>query len=317
MSFPRPSERARRARRGFTLIEMLAVMVVTSIVLVFVVDFYIQISRTSTDAVASTRDLRRATAILDRVARDLESAVLVVKPDEADPLTHPWLFLAEGTRGEAGAERVKFISRGRISRSTAVHDSDLEQVAYFLAEAEDGSTDLVRWTTPRLGESQDKAFPNRDDDGALVLAHDVAAFGVRLMDDAGAWVEDWDSSTLVRSSQLPLAAEINVAVYPEAELEEELEALEPELFARRVELPVRPIDLQELLDGQQDDDSDDTDDDGGDDTDFGLQACAEQLFPGGIPAPIQEKIEENPDAKLAEFTYLFPEGTNFEVCESE
>lgn len=314
MRFPRPQQRARRARTGFTLIEMLAVMIVTSIVLTFVVNFYIEISRTSREAVASTRDLRRATAILGRVARDLESAVLVVKPEEKDPLAHEWLFLAEGGGGEAGAERVKFVSRGRISRSTAVHDSDLEQVAYFLADAEDGSVDLMRWTTPRLGESLDRTFPGRDDDGVLVLAHDVAAFGLRLMDEDGAWVEDWDSSGIVRSSQLPIAAEINVAVYPEAELDEALEPAEPEIFARRVELLVRPVDLTQLLAEEQGDGEEDEEDEG-DGTSMTVGECAAKLKQD-IPPNLQPLIDANADAPLAEVVDQFvAAGVTLEDCQ--
>jgi prepilin-type N-terminal cleavage/methylation domain-containing protein len=309
MRFHQPKG-ARRGRSGFTLIEMLAVMIVTSIVLVFVVNFYIEISRTSTEAVASTRELRRATAILDRVARDLESTVLLVKPDEEDPLTHPWLFLAEGGGGEAGAERVKFVSRGRISRSTAVHDSDLEQVAYFLADAEDGSVDLVRWTTPRLGESLDRSFPDRDDEAALVLAHHVAAFGVRLLDEAGEWIEEWDSAGIVRSSQLPIAAEISVAVYPDAGLEEDLEEEEPELFARRVELPVRPIDLTELLAEEPGDDEEDE----GDETSMTVGECAAKLQQE-IPPNLQALIDENADAPLADVVDQFvAAGVTLEDC---
>src|SRR5262249_54415323 len=53
----------------------------------------------------------------------------------------------------------------------------------------------------------------------------------------------WDSSSLVQADQLPAAAEIRVALVhpndPDAE---------PTLFTRRVILPLRPLDFDELLD---------------------------------------------------------------------
>ncbi len=236
-----------RRRSGFTLIEMLAVVGFTAVLMLFAVNFYIEITRASEAATAQTRDGRRATALLDRIARDLEAAVLVKKPDEVDPLSHPWVFLAEDRDGTDGAERLKFMTRSRISRSTAIHESDLETVSYVLRVGESGALELIRWSSPRLPEELDRSFPEGDTPGAVVFAENLASFGVRFMDDASEWKSEWDSSTLIDTSELPLAAEISVAVLPESE-SDPIEEEEPEVQARRVLLPVRPLDLQALLD---------------------------------------------------------------------
>ncbi len=242
---PKTQERKERPRSsGFTLIELLAVVGFTAVLMLFAIDFYLEITRASEAATAQTRDGRRATALLDRIARDLEAAFLVKKPEEVDPLSHPWVFLAEDRDGTDGAERLKFITRSRISRSTAIHESDLETVSYVLRQGDGGALELIRWSSPRLPEELDRSFPEGDSSGAAVFAENLASFGVRFMDDASEWKSEWDSSTLIDSSELPLAAEISVAVLPESE---QIEEEEPEIHARRVLLPVRPLDLQALL----------------------------------------------------------------------
>ena len=268
----------RSSAAGFTLIEMMAVALLTAVVLAAAADFYIDLSSASRAAIERVRGERRAVAILDRVARDLESSVLVKKPSELDPLAHPWLFLAEGA-GELGAERLLFVSRGRVPRVSALRESDLERVAYWLSESEAGGFDLVRWSHPQLPEGLDRSFPADDDPGAAVLAEGVAAFGVRLLGELGEWVVAWDSSQLVESSELPLAAEISIELLPEAEDGTPLEldpglaeAAERRIATRRVMLPLRPRDVEKELNPEAgeggtegDEDEDDEDGEDGDD----------------------------------------------------
>jgi prepilin-type N-terminal cleavage/methylation domain-containing protein len=272
----------RSAAAGFTLIEMMAVALLTAIVLAAAADFYIDLSTASRAAIERVRGERRAVAVLDRVARDLESSVLVKKPEELDPLAHPWLFLADNA-GELGAERLQFVTRGRVPRVSALRESDLERVAYWLNEREGGGFDLVRWSHPQLPDALVREFPAGDDPGAAVLAEGVAAFGVRLLGEAGEWVEGWDSSLLVESSELPVAAEISIVLLPEAEDGTPLELdpalaedAEPRISTRRVILPLRPRDVEKELnpeaggegDAADEEDDDDEDGEGGDDEDL-------------------------------------------------
>lgn len=256
---PRPLRRGPGAR-GFTLIEMLAVVGFTAVLMLFAVNFYLEITRASEAATAGTRDSRRAVALLDRIARDLEAAVLVKKPAEVDPLSHPWVFLAEDRGGAEGAEHLRFTTRSRILRSTALHESDLEVVSYALREADDGGLELLRWSSPRLPDELDRSFPAGED--ALVFAQDLASFGVRFMDDSSQWTSEWDSSTLVDSSELPLAAEISVALLPE---NDPLEDEELEVYQRRVLIPVRPLDLEALFDSESTSDPDSEEEETSDD----------------------------------------------------
>jgi type II secretory pathway pseudopilin PulG len=244
--------RPHRLRAAFTLIEMMAVVLFTGIVLTAAVNFYLDLSAASQAATERTREGRRAVALLDRVARDLEEAVLLTRPEGVDPLAHPWIFLAESRGLGLGADRLKFVSLGRTPRSDAVHESDLEMVAYVLvaSETDEDAFDLVRWSSPRLPEARDHTFPLPDADGALVLAEGIGGFGIRFLSEDGTWTEAWDSSQISESSTLPVAAEIQVVPLPLSDEDALLPPEELPLFARQVALPVRPLDPEDLTGGE-------------------------------------------------------------------
>jgi prepilin-type N-terminal cleavage/methylation domain-containing protein len=242
-----------RRRAGFTLLEVLAVVLLTAVVIGVALDHYVNLSRAGQRASDSTRDVRRAVAVLDAVARDLQNAVLVAKPPEADPLAHPWIFFAEAVHG-AGADHLKFVTRARRPRSAGGPESDLEVVVFALrpavprdADAAGAGFELMRWSSPRLPEGLDRSLPDDEDEGAQLLADGIAEFGVRFLDEAGESAPSWDSSQLEASGELPLAADIEVVLLdPDVDLDDP--AYEPPRFHRRVLLPVRPLDFEELFD---------------------------------------------------------------------
>ena len=249
-------------RAGFTLIEMTVVVLFTAIVMAAAINFYLQISNQSSKAAALTQNGRRTTLALDRIARDLQSTVLVVKPDEVDPLAHPWFFLAEAGRVGEGADRIKFQARSHRPLSNGLHESDLAVVALWTAPDDEGrALELLRWSRARLPESLDQTFPRRDDEGVQVLASDVAAFGIALLDDEGNWSDSWDSSTLLRSSQLPVQVELRLALWDQ-DVEDPAFEEPPEPSVRRVLLPIRPLDLQPPEEGEAEDDEEDEDQEG-------------------------------------------------------
>ena len=258
----------RRAPRrgGFTLFEVLGVMLVTAFVVGAVTNYSIDLSRASTRAADNTRDIRHATAILDFMARDFESALLVAKPAEVDPIAHPWLFVAEARGGESGADHIKFITRNFQPRRSEEHESDLTVVAYTVRQSEEDDTlEVFRWTAPRLPDGLDRSFPSEDDEAAVLLAEGLADFGVRFTSEAGEETDTWDSTMLVESSSLPASVEITVAMAGPDSMEEDLD--DAVRYRRRVLLPVRPLDLESLLDPAGEGDGDGDGDEEGEDDD--------------------------------------------------
>jgi len=226
-----------RRRRGFTLIELMAAVFLTAIVLTLAVNVFMDLSHQADAAVRLVSGARRATLVLDRIATDLERAVLVQRAPGQDPLTHPWVFLAE--RGEDGAERLKFVTRGRRPRGDA-DGADLELVTWTLEAASDGDTELRRSGVPRLPEGLDRDFPSPED--SSLVAENVAAFGIWFLGGDEGRTDEWDSSTLEYSDDLPLAAEIRLAFYRDLETEE-IDGP----YSRSVFLPLRPLDLAAIL----------------------------------------------------------------------
>lgn len=235
--------------RGFTLLEMLAVIALTALVLTAAADYYVDLSRASTEAVENIRHTRRAARLLDRLAHELEGTVLVVKPAEMDPVEHPWLFLAEADDTSAGAQRVKFVTRSHRAPAEALREQDLALVSYVAEDDGDGGLVLWRAASPHLPERRDLSFPRDDRDGAQILSEGLAAFGLRFLTEDGEWVARFDSSGLVESSQLPRAAEIELAFLEQDELGDWVEGPR---YRRRVVLPVRPLDLEAEIEAGED-----------------------------------------------------------------
>lgn len=252
-----------RRRAGFTLLEMLMVVLFTGVVLTFAANFTIELSRASEAALTEGMALRRATTVIDRVARDLEAAALVKKPEEVDPLEFPWLFLAEG-RGNDGADRLRFQARNHRPRPAGGRESDLVQIAYWLVGAEDGEGfDLLRWSSAQPPVAPlDRNFPRRDDPGVELLASRVAHFSVLLQDQDGAWQSAWDSWSPAQSSLLPIAAKVRLALLPEpGDEEDDFAAEPPEAFERPVVLALTPLDLEKALGAESEEEGEEEDED--------------------------------------------------------
>ncbi|MCG8589933.1 MAG: prepilin-type N-terminal cleavage/methylation domain-containing protein [Proteobacteria bacterium] len=258
-----------RTTAGFTLLEMLLVIFLTTLVMTSAVAFYVQIHRASERAVAQSLEGRRAAVLLDHVARDLQGAYLIKKPDEVDPADHPWVFLAERRYGD-GADRLLFASRSHVPTGEQSHASDLEMVAYVLEPDVGEGYRLVRWTSPVLPEQPSRAFPRADDRGAALLADGLSAFSVRLQSDTGEWATEWDSTTLIESSELPVAAEVQLAWLPERP---EL-GIRPRSYQRNVVLPLDAVDLKALVEGRAPGGDGEEDEEDGDCTT--VQECLDQ-----------------------------------------
>ena len=249
-------------RAGFTLIEVLAAVLLTSIVIGVAMAFYVEVSRSTTEATERLRAARGSAAVLDRVARDIQGALLVEKPGALDPLSHPWIFRAVREHGGAGADRVLFTTQSHATKSSEGHHSDFAVMAYMLERSEDGdSYELLRWIDPVLPSGQPQ-FPVANDERLMVLADGVESFSMRFHDGEGEVQDEWDSSLLVESSDLPIAVEIELALLSD-ETDTEDFAFDEEpgnVYKRMVVLPVRPIKRERPVPGDPNDDDDDDQD---------------------------------------------------------
>jgi prepilin-type N-terminal cleavage/methylation domain-containing protein len=267
-------------RAGFTLIEVLAAVFLTAVVMTIAISFFVELSDATDAAAAKARRGRNALTVLDRVARDLEGAYLLAKPPELDPLLHPWIFVAESHEGDSASDRVRFVTRSHRPRNRLDHGSDIAVVTYLLHPSDDSpGYDLLRAVIPGLPDGVGSEFPSADDERFMVVAENIGHFGLRFMAEEFEWLDDWDSSQLEQSGQLPRAAEIEIAYLPE--LPEgasgfddfgrvDFEDAETLAYARQVRIPMQPIDVDAMLkkaleesaetDREDPDDADDADD---------------------------------------------------------
>ena len=298
------------ARAGaFTLVEVLAAVFLTAVVMTIAISFFVELSDATDSAASRARQGRNALAVLDRIARDLEGAYLVRKPVERDPLEHRWAFVAEGQAGGEGADRLQFVTRNHRPRNLLDHGSDLAFVTWMLEPVSDGrGYELLRAVNPGLPEPPANEFPSADDELFMVVAEDVEYFSMRFLTPDAEWVESWDSTQLELSSLLPEAAELEIAFLPEEGQDEDdfeelgtlADGLDSELYSRRVLIPMKAVDVENMIrtaqrnakqnaqdDGDGDADGDDPDDpdaqgsegDGGQGQDFeALQDEVEQLL---------------------------------------
>lgn len=238
-----------RQSSGFSLIEVLAVVLLTSIVIGVALDHYVNLSRATTRAANHSLGVRRAVALLDRMARDFESVILISKPAAVDPLNHRWIFAGERRYSELGADQLKFITLAHRPSSSVAHESDLLTVVYCLRPSEeDESYELYRWSSPQLPEAGSDllAMPCDPDDGARLLADSLYDFGVTFLggeDDSSRW----DSSQIVDSGELPTAVQIQVAFAGDLPGADEFEDA-PRLYSRTVPIRMLPLDQEELHD---------------------------------------------------------------------
>ena len=236
-----------RRRAGFTLIEVLAVVLLTGLVIGIALNFYVDLSRASQRAAEQTRGTRRAAPLLDRIVRDFTGTVFVKKATETDPLVHPWIFYAETSGSQLGADRIKFMTRSHDPQRTGLPESDLALVSYVLRRNEEGGLELWRSETPGLPETLDRTFSVVPGEHESLLAEDVAAFGITFLDSTLQPKTSWDSSGMLDQSEMPAGAVIHLAMKVPG-LDLPLEDLV--ILQRRVMFLVRPLDLAQMLSGK-------------------------------------------------------------------
>jgi Type II secretion system (T2SS), protein J len=236
---------------GFTLIEIVGAFFMTVVILVFVTGIFVENGRQREAATALMHERLGAAAALDLIGADLGSAILLARGEEEEPNEHPWRFTANAP-SELGATALRFVTQAGPRLSPASGSSSWIEVAYFLAEDEEGRIVLWRWQSPRPPSQAPSAFPGPDDPGAMRVAVGIANFGVRALDGAGAWLDEWDSTFLPPAQALPEAVEISIqmqrAVRPgEAIDDPEATEIPGRLQSRRVALAMRPLDVAALI----------------------------------------------------------------------
>ena len=226
-----------RAAQGFTLLEVLVAVFIMSLVITFAFQAYRGIAEAYTRVTEVTSRDRSARILLDRIERELTGTVLVQREEGADPLKHPYFFLAEPTAiADSTGFELRFITQTPL-RSPGSPPAALGLVTYAAAPSQTGpGFSLLRQEEPV------PAFLAKDVkwDKPQTVADNVASFTVNFGGDVDPGTQGWDSTSEAQLDALPEALEIAVSLWETGPDGEPFPGLE---FTRVVHLPVRPFRL--------------------------------------------------------------------------
>lgn len=192
-----------RARRGFTLMELLLAIAVGSVVLIVIQTTFfgaLRLHRTTHARLDDDRAVERTLAI---VRRDLAGLMLPGGVLSGELQTTAFSSMTAGTQGDRVTPDL-FTSSGRIDGWTPF--ADVQSVAYYLSPATAASEgrDLIRVVTRNLLPVQETQ-PEE-----TVLLQNVAAAEMMFFDGSG-WVDSWDSSV---TATLPTALRFSLSMAP-------------------------------------------------------------------------------------------------------
>lgn len=233
----RAAHARRRAESGFTLLEVLAAVVIMSLILTFAFQAYQGISNAYTRVSQGASRDRAADIVLDRLERELVGAVLVQREEGADPLLHPYFFFAAPRMySDTEGDELRFVTQTPL-RSPGGSTTGPALVTYGTAPSQSGpGLALVRQQEKLPAElAKDVVWTEPQ-----IMVDNVAEFIVRYTGEDGQPAENWDSTGVEKLDQLPLSLVLAISLYEEGPDGEMTPGPEQ---TRAVSLPVRPFRL--------------------------------------------------------------------------
>ena len=228
-------------RNGFTLIEVLVSLVISAIVLAGVYASFTAVMETRRRVEAGSNIDMEARFVLTRLSREIESAFLVKRAEDAPPESRYTVF--SGSQSEAAGlpgDRISFSAFAHTKRGVDAKESDQAVIEYTTEENEPGPEDLGGAGAGRgqpevpggagADRGQDDGAPTlallrrewrripsprdtqRMEPKAIALVDRIRGFRVRFRDAAGEWSERWDSTEVRTLDLLPTAVEITLTL---------------------------------------------------------------------------------------------------------
>ncbi|MEM1029296.1 MAG: type II secretion system protein GspJ [Myxococcota bacterium] len=177
-----------RARRGFTLLEVLVAIAVVGLVGMLIYGSFRGMNR-SRDNMQTVNDrYQQGRQALDRMARELSGAYLSLhQPLDQRQFTRQTIFTG---KSQNPTDRLDFTAFAGQRLKADSHVSDQVELSYFAApDPTTGRIDLVR--------RADRYLDLEPDQGGIVqvMVEDIVSFDVRYLDPLTfEWVDDWDTT---------------------------------------------------------------------------------------------------------------------------
>ena len=218
----------RHAEDGFTLLEVLVSLVISAIVLAGVYASFSAVMDTRRRVETGAKIDMTARLVLTRLSREIESAFLVKRAQDAPPESRYTVF--SGSQSEMAGrpgDRLSFSTFAHAKRGVDANESDQAVIEYTTEENEPGAeiaagagagqgredgeptVALLRREWRRIPAPRDV---QRTEPRAIALVDDVRGFRVRFRDGAGEWTDRWDSTEVRTLDLLPVAVEITLTL---------------------------------------------------------------------------------------------------------
>jgi len=220
------THRARRAARGFTLVELMIAVAITAAIAAMVAGSFARIDRASEVARAQGERYGAARLALTRMARELSMAFISDHFDTTQFRDRPTLF-----RGRD--DGLLFSTMSHVRLALDAKESDQAQVEYTLEADPDhpGDQALFRREKPRIDDEPDRG--GRKD----VLCDRVRALRLQYWDrKRQEWVREWSTRSTDHANELPIRVRV--------ELEIAMPYGQPEKFSTEARIALqRPLDF--------------------------------------------------------------------------
>jgi len=199
----------RKDKRGFTLIEILAAIVIFSILLTTLLGSFRFLSSSTDSLGKGTMQLEMARGCLSRMATDLEALYITLppayeKPDgEEDP--DPYRLVGDSTYLEgASYARLRFTAFSHVSFGSDPVEG-VAQIVYYIHEDADGDKVLRR--SDRLFPYEEFEEKNSDP----ILCKNIRSLSFTYIDEAGEETEAWDSESPDQRYATPKAVGVKLS----------------------------------------------------------------------------------------------------------
>ncbi len=202
-------------RGGFTLIEVMIAIVITSVVLGMVYSSFQAVMDTRERVSESTNSNMTARLVLSRLAREIESAYIVQRPENAPPESRYTFFDGSESAVEGHlAAKLSFTTFAHTKRALDADESDQSVIAYEceMLPTDDGEGQqlaLIRREWRRVAPPGETQFY---DPVPVSLAEGIEGFKLRFLEpEGGDWTELWNSEDTRTLDALPGAVEITLS----------------------------------------------------------------------------------------------------------
>lgn len=199
-----------RKRQGFTLVEALVAIAIFGIVATIVFGGFSQTMRNRAFVEAQSERSHVIRVAMERMVREISAAFMSI---HVNPNTQ--LIAMRTTfhgRREGRGSRLDFTSFSHRRLYRDAHESDQNEIGYFLTETRDEDTDRRRLSLVRREQNRIDDDPERGGQ-FMILVDEVKEFELTYLDPTTLeWRDSWDGLSGTELNRLPCQVRIRLVV---------------------------------------------------------------------------------------------------------